>query len=342
MKKLKFAALALLVVFLFLNLTWKKTFLAVEEMNVADVLVQLGEAPAPHQPDFGIEGVSAERGRDIVTKGRTSSPFGGESKRVSKHFVCTSCHNIERDEPDLSKTDPEARLAYVREKGLPYLQGSALYGVFDRSSFYNGDYEKKYGDLVNAARHDLRQAIHLCATQCAQGRPLEDWEMESVLAYFQTISLKMSDLRIPDTELQKIDKALKGNGDKSASAKMVKSHFMDGFPATFLDPPQDRRTGFSNTGDVEKGKEIYELSCLHCHDDKRYSFFNLDNSRLSFEFLNQHFPRYDRYSVYQVARYGTPPVPWKRAYMPHYTKEKLSEQMLEDLRAYVEQQAGQE
>jgi mono/diheme cytochrome c family protein len=307
---------------------------------VADVLAKLGEAPPAHLPNMALEGVSVERGREIVTLGRTNDPSGGESKRVSKHFVCTSCHNIERDEPDLSQSDPEARLAFTQEKGLPYLQGSALYGVFDRRSFYNGDYEKKYGQLVEAARHDLRQAIHLCATECAQGRPLVAWEMESVLAYLQTIGLKMSDLNLSEKELRKIEAASLGNGDKTAAAKLVKSQYLEGFPATFLDPPQDRQAGFSGTGSAEKGKAIYEMSCLHCHNDKRYSFFNLDNSKLSFEFLNLHFPRYDRYSVYQVARYGTPPVPWKRAYMPHYTKEKMSEQMLEDLRAYIEQQAN--
>ncbi len=340
MKKIYWAIAAFVCVFLSLNLTWKKTTSTTADMTVEKMLVKLGESPAPHLPNMEVEGASVERGRDIVTKGKTNSPSGGESKRVSKHFVCTSCHNIERDEPDLSKTEPEARLAFTKEKGLPYLQGSALYGVFDRRSFYNGDYDKKYGDLVKAARHDLRQAIHLCATECAQGRPMEDWEMESVVAYFQTIGLKISDLGLSEKELQKIEAATEGNGDKKAAANLVKSQYLDGFPATFLDPPQDRAAGFSSTGDIEKGKMLYERSCLHCHDDKRYSFFNLDNSKLSFEFLNQHFPRYDRYSVYQVARYGTPPIPWKRAYMPHYTKEKMSEQMLEDLRAYIEHQAN--
>ncbi len=324
-------------ILLFANLDWKKSPAPVvtADMPVAEVLLKLGDDPAPHQPDLSVEGASAERGREIVLKGQTSNPAGGMSERVSKHFVCTSCHNVERDEPDLAKTDPLARLNFVKQQGLPFLQGSALYGIVDRRSFYNGDYEKKYGDLVKPARNDLRQAIHLCATECAQGRPLEAWEMESVVAYFWTIGLKMSDLGLTDRDISVIDKAIAGRSDRAEAVNLVKSRYLTGMPATFIDPPADRQQGFSQTGDAETGKAIYELSCLHCHNKKRYSFFNLDNSKKSLKFLNRFFPAYSRYSVYQVARYGTSPEPGKRAYMPHYTQEKMSEQMLEDLRAYV-------
>ena len=41
---------------------------------------------------------------------------------------------------------------------IPFLQGTALYGAVNRTSFYNGDYEKKYGSLVSKARNDLREA----------------------------------------------------------------------------------------------------------------------------------------------------------------------------------------
>ncbi len=323
---------------LFSNLIWKDGVSTInEKMAVADVLVKLGDPVAPHLPKTDMEGVSVERGRDIVLKGWTDSPFGGKSSRVSKHFVCTSCHNVERDEPDLKATDPLARLEYVSRKGLPFLQGSALYGIVDRRSFYNNDYKKKYGDLVEPARHNLREAIQLCATECSQGRPFQDWEMESVLSYLWTIGLKMSDLDLSEEEYHKIDDAVAGNGAGDEAIALVKSKYLDGFPATFIDPPSDRRMGFSKLGDPETGQMIYELSCLHCHERKRYSFFNLDNSALSFEFLDKHIPTFSRYSVYQVARYGTSPIPWKKAYMPHYTKEKMSEQMLEDLRVYIEQ-----
>jgi mono/diheme cytochrome c family protein len=120
---------------------------------------------------------------------------------------------------------------------------------------------------------------------------------------------------------------------------MLESKYLKGMPATFIDPPSDRKVGFSDKGNPDVGKMIYESSCLHCHEDKRYSFFNLDNADLTFEFMNKHITQYTRYSIYQVARYGTSPIPGKKAYMPHYTKEKMSEQMLKDLRVYIEQRA---
>ena len=340
MKKTYLTIALLSCIFLFANLDWKEQPPTLsDKMPVQEALKKLGAETAPHLPKTDVKGASIERGRDIVLKGRTESPGSGKSGRVSRHFVCTSCHNVERDEPDLTGSDPMARLKYVSGKGLPFLQGSALYGIVDRRHFYNGDYEKKYGGLVEPARNDLRQAIHLCATECAQGRPLAAWEMESVVAYLWTIGLTIGDLDLSENEKEEVQQAIRGKGDKMAAQKLLESKYLKGFPATFIDPPADRREGFSKDGNPETGKMIYELSCLHCHDQKRYSFFNLDGSDLTFDFLEKHIPSYTRYSIYQVARYGTSPMPWKRAYMPHYTKEKMSEQMLEDLRAYIKQAA---
>ena len=308
-----------------------------EDTYVWLLLQSLGDVPYPHQPDLSVQGASWERGMEIVRFGHTTAPDGKKSKRVSPHFVCTSCHNMERDEPDLLQSDPLARLRYAREKNLPFLQGSALYGIVDRSSFYNGDYVKKYGDLVKPARKDLRQAIHLCATECAQGRPLEAWEMESVLSYLFKIGLTVKDLKLSDQEWQSIQAAVRGEGDKAQAVALVRSKYLSGMPATFLDPPADRRKGLPPVGDAETGRLLYEQSCLHCHLQKRYSLLDLDQTRASLKFLDRHFTRYSRYSVYQVARYGTQPLPGKRAYMPNYTREKMSEQMLEDLRAYLRQ-----
>jgi hypothetical protein len=74
---------------------------------------------------------------------------------------------------------------------------------------------------------------------------------------------------------------------------------------------------------------------LHCHENQRYSFFELGDSEDHWAFMTKHFPRYDRYSTYQVVRYGTSPIPGKRAYMPHYTKERMTNLQLEELRAYL-------
>ncbi len=340
MKTLAFFTTIAFSIFLFSNAPQRHTTSVEPERSVAEVLVQLGDEPLPHQPDLSVEGASAEKGEQLVLTGFAKNPKGSETTKQSAHFVCTSCHNIQREEPDLSTTDAQVRLEYAQENGLPFLQGSPLYGVVNRSSYYNGDYDKKYGDLVEKARNNLREAIQLCATECAQGRALEPWEMESILAYLWTIDLKMKDLILSDNDYAAINNALANNAKQQAAIDLIKSRYMDHSPATFVTPPDDRQAGFEDiTGDPANGKLIYELSCLHCHEDQRYSFFELDNSQLTFQHLAKHFPRYTRYSVYQVSRWGTSPVPGKKAYMPQYTLEKMTKQQLEDLRAYVEQQA---
>ncbi len=310
-----------------------------EDKPVAEVLVELGDAPLPHQPDFGIPGVSVENGRDLVLYGSAIGPDGKMGKRISRHFVCTACHNVQRDEPDLAKSDPQARLEFVSEKGLPYLPGSSLYGIVNRTSFYNGDYDKKYGSLVEKARNDLRQAIQLCATECSQGRLLDKWELESVLAYLWTIQLQMKDLALSEADRRFIEEAMRNPSSKDEAIRLIKSRYLQGMPATFVDPPADRHRNQPPSGNAENGRLLYTHSCLHCHENRRYSFLLLDESPLSLQWLDKHFSTWSRYSVYQVVRYGTSPVPWKRAYMPNYTLEKMSDEMLEDLRTYIHQAA---
>lgn len=312
------------------------------ESSVWETLQSFGEAAPNHMPDESIAGASAEKGEDIVKKGIAAKPSGGKTGTQSNHFVCTSCHNVELEDPDLLKSDPEARLSYVAKNGLPFLQGTTLYGAVNRSSFYNGDYEKKYGDLVEPTRNNLREAIQLCAIECSQGRKLKDWELESVLRYLWTLEFKMDDLGFSEMEYEKLNDLKKHyqGGINETAISLINSKYLRGSPAHFVTPPEDRKEGYSGlTGNPENGKLIYNLSCLHCHENERYSFFNLDDSKMSFSYLKRHFKKYSHASVYQVARYGTSPLPGKRAYMPQYTKEKMSDQQLEDLRAYIEQQA---
>lgn len=311
-----------------------------ENDSVAEVLRRLGDQTLPHYPNTETKGVSAEQGKQLVLTGFAVNKEGKKVAKQSAHFVCTSCHNVERDEPNLSQVDPVAKLAYVVEKGLPFVQGSPLYGVVNRTHFYNGDYEKKYGDLVKAARNNLREAIQLCAVECAQGRRLEDWELESILAYLWTIDLKISDLDLTDEEVKQINQGTRDSSKNIELVALLKSKYLQAMPANFATPPEDRQQGFLEIkGNPQNGKKIYDFGCKHCHEGMRYSFFELDDAQNTFKFLDRHISRYTRYSIYQVARYGTSPLPGKGAYMPQYTMEKMNNQQLEDLRTYIQEQA---
>lgn len=309
------------------------------EDGVISVLNELGYTAINHYPKLHIPGVSVKAGEELVKYGFTKKANGKTVRQQSKHFVCTSCHNVEREDPDLSIVDPRARLEYTNERGLPFVQGSTLYGAVNRETFYNDDYEKKYGDLVKDARYDIRGAIQLCAVECAQGRALKEWEMESILAYMWSLELKMEDLVLSQNEKEYIKNALDNVSDKDEAMGLIQSKYMTRSPAHFIDPPVDRKVGTYSLSSPESGKMIYENGCLHCHENQRYSYLHLDNSKVTFNYLKNKAPKYNRHSIYHVVRYGIESKSGKESYMPKYTVEKMDVQQLDDLRTYIEKMA---
>ncbi len=295
-------------------------------------------------PNHSMEDTSEEQirqGYELITYGKTKGSNGRKARQQSKHFKCISCHNTVKEEPDLKVSDPQARLVYAEENNLPFLQGTTFFGIVNRTSFYNGDYQKKYdgNPRIKKSYKDLREAIQLCAVECAQGRPFKKWELDAVLAYYWSLQFKMGDLGFSDEEFRKIRNA----GDKSDSEgirSLIKSKYLQAAPATFGITPKDAKDGFPGiTGNPDNGKRVYDLSCMYCHEAKKYSMYELDDDKMTFQHLRRHIPKYDRYSIYQVSRYGAPSSAGKRAYMPQYPLEKLSDQQLEDLRAYVDKRA---
>jgi len=306
------------------------------DFHVAKVLTLLGDQPSNHYPKTTDFAVSASRGESLIKDGFATKPGGGKTKQQSKHFVCTSCHNLEREDPDLRYADPQARLDYTASQGLPFLQGTTLYGAVNRETFYNDDYYKKYGDLVLPAREDLREAIQLCAVECAQGRKLKDWEIESILAYLWTIDLKLSDLNLNEQEKDAIYNALESDADKESAIQIIKSKFLKKSPATFGSAYDSMIKKGEYVGNPDNGKKIYDGSCLYCHQDRKYSFFQLDDEKLTFKHLSKKSSGYGRHSLYQVSRYGVYSRSGKRSYMPQYPHEKMSDQQLVDLQAYID------
>ena len=303
--------------------------------TVQEVLELLGDEAPNHT---AVEGASAALGEALFKTG-IAKKEGGRSGVQSKHFVCTSCHNTVKEDPDLRSNDPQARLEYSAKNDIPFLQGTSMYGAVDRRKFYNGDYYLKYGESVKKANNDLREAIQLCAVECSQGRLLDNVELESTLAYLWTIGLKMEDLTLSEDDWQRIKADAKDKQKHTELVTFIKSFYMDDSPATFIKPPTDRKAGYGLAGNADNGKLVYDQSCKHCHENMRYSFFDLDDSKMTFQHLKKNFSKDNRYSVYNLIRNGTYPVYGKGAYMPRYTKEKLTDQMVEDLRAYVERES---
>jgi len=333
---------ALLVSILFFAMAFKidsKKGTLSKETSVYQLLVDLGESKVKHdqgQPDPQL----VKQGEDIVLKGRTKREGKGNSKYVSKFYTCTNCHNIEQEDPDLRFSNPDKRLAYVNEKKIPFLQGTTFYGAVNRATWYNDDYIKKYGDLVKPARNDLTEAVQLCAKVCSQGRYLEDWELESVMAYLWTLEYKLSDLNISDALMKRLEDAKASGQANPALVKEVKALYAQKSPATFAEPPTDKAKGYENlVGNAENGSKIYEGSCQHCHKPYGASRLILDNSRLTFRKLKRNIERPTNFSIYEIVRHGTHTLEGHKAYMPHYTLERMSHQQVEDLKAFILEKA---
>ncbi len=310
------------------NISDIDTSLNIEEQSVQDVLVHLGDdKPLHYIPK--IDKDSMKMGYEMVYFGQLKDK---SNKRISKFFVCTDCHNQVKEVEDLNNETADERLKYAKINHIPYLPASTFYGEYNKEHWYNGDYEKKYGDLVKPTRDTLANAIQLCAVQCSQGRALEFWEIRCILHYYKSIEFKIKDLNLTAGELKLIDENL---GKPSPQLiKMIKSKYNPINPATFGDPYVDIEK--YPPGDIENGAYIFKEGCLHCHAiGKDITAFEFDDNQLTLSFLNKKLKKHSHYSVPYIVRKGTYAVLGKKQYMPQYPLEKMSDAQLIDLITYI-------
>lgn len=306
-----------------------------EGFSVEEVLNMLDDEPLIHSIDQ-VDLAKAKVGQDLVFKGYTVRD-GKKSKRISTYFVCTDCHNTTREFDDISGESTEDRLHYAKENGLPFLPGSTLWGIYNRTTFYNDDYVKKYGDLVIDARDSLENAVQLCAKYCSSGRYIEDWELEAIMHYFKKNELHLSDLDLSDE-----DKFALLGGDltqdqRESISKAIKGSYRQAYSATFMETMPRSERPYGKGGNAENGKLIYDKACMFCHENKRVTYLHLDDGKLSGLFLWRNRKNYTDQSIYQIVRHGTYSKVGRKQYMPHYTKEKMSDEQLNDLVAYIKQ-----
>ena len=300
---------------------------------LAEVLTELGNETHLKKPkNYSVE--KAAIGEDLIKNGFTKKRKG--SKTISLFYDCTSCHNLVQEDPELFNPNPEARLSYTSNRDIPFLQATTFFGIVNRESWYNDDYVKKYGSLVEKARNNIEEAIQLCAQECAQGRKLKSWEVEAIMAYYWQLQLKLGDIGLTEEELAKLNNADTPE-EKQDMIKAIRSKYLLASPATFSDAPKDKKKGYAvESPNLENGKLVYENSCLYCHDANGVTEYELDKNTLSFKKFIIDMLKNTSLSFYQEIRYGTYPVPGHRPYMPHYPLERMSDQQVEDLRAYIE------
>lgn len=315
-----------------------KKALDVEAMTVEDALLMLGDDTMIHYMS-NVDPKLVAVGEELIFNGWTTRD-GKKTDRISHYFVCTDCHSVSREFEDISSQSPEDRLNYAKEQRMAFLPGSTFWGIYNRTSFYNKDYIKKYGDLVLNARDSLENAIQVCAKYCSSGRHLEDWELEAIMHYYKSLELKVKDLSLSENDLKNLRKygQLKPEERKELIQKM-KDSYVQGYDATFLEtmPREERRYG--EGGDVANGEFIYEASCLNCHANGRLTYLILGKNKLDARMFWRNRKNYKDKSLYQIVRHGTFSKPGRRQYMPLYTKEKMSDEQLNDLMAYIKKLA---
>ena len=303
------------------------------DLKVSEILLALGDEALPHYQD-NYDAELAEVGETLIKKGKANYKEH-KGKRISSYFQCTDCHSLTRDANKLTNVSPDDRLAYSKENNTPFYPGSTLFGIYNRSSFYNDDYDKKYGDLVYDARDSLGNAIQLCAEYCASGRLLEDWELNAILHYFKREELRLSDLDLKPEDYQRIIQSVETGGKEKESINILKGKYTTGYKATFTGALDEDKREYGATGDPERGELLYETSCMHCHNNARVTYLNLDKDILSAQYLWNNKEGYDDESIYQVIRWGTYPITGRKQYMPLYTKERMTDLQIEDLMAYI-------
>ncbi len=302
-------------------------FSAFLEMSIEDALIQLGDEKPLHYISSA-DADSAKMGEDMVRYGRISDK---SNARISKFFVCTDCHNQEMESADPSDESASAVLNYSLEKDLPFLPASTFYGMYNKLHWYNGDYAKKYGDLVRPCRDTIENAIQLCAVQCSQGRKLKKWEIRSILHYMKSLEYKIEDLHFTKDEQTALQQSV--SIDNKKAIRILKTKYSEANPATFGGNEIPKIEGYQ--ADSTTGKYIYDNGCLHCHATER-NITNMDfgQNKLDFKFLHSKFNAKHNALVY-ICRSGTYAFNGRRQYMPQYPLEKMSDEQLLDLMYYI-------
>ncbi len=309
-----------------------------DDLTVEEAIVALGGEKYRHSLKDA-DHSKALIGKELIEKGRVKKGIF-KSKLISPYFVCTDCHNIGREFDKANEQSPDKRLAFAKKNDLPFLPGSTFWGIYNRTDFYNDDYIKKYGEIIQKAKRSLEASIQVCAKYCSAGRTMKDWEVEAIMHYFKENELKLKDVNLTENQKKNIFKAEQlTTEEKQELLKVLKSSHVQGYSAHFdVAMPRENRK-YGESGNVENGKFIFENACLYCHRDGRVTFLKLDDDKLTAKMFVNHMKGYSDKSIYQITRFGTYTMAGRNQYMPRYTKDKMSDQQIEDLMAYIRQLA---
>ena len=287
------------------------------------------------------------------------------SKPVSKLFRCVVCHNYEREDPDLAVQDPEARFKWIEETGreIFLIQGTTVWGVVNRETFYP-DHFSKYHDLcvpkgkelaswltcgpllgmcmpgcrtMNPA--SLADSTQICSAYCSVGRYLKEWELDSLLAFFWDQEIKLEDLDLSPEQAAQAKAVLTSPAstpqEVGTMSTLLAGKYSKKAGNTFRGMPKavtdnggvtvEYEDGTKFTGNSDRGKRVWKLSCARCHDTKASPLTAKKAKHLS----------EDSEKFHEMLAKGTRHSFTR--YMPNFTLERLSRQQAADILMYLKQ-----
>lgn len=311
-------------------------------------------------------------GRELFHTGQVATPplGGAPSRRLSryKEYTCSACHNITREDYNLTRQDSDNRFALIEVSSTPLrmVQGTTLWAVVNRRTFYNGHYSKYNGLPIPVDSHpspetitcnagedcrpwrndSLADAIQVCGFYCSEGEGfLAKWELLSLLTFMWDIELRLADV---DSANETKDRVAKVLLHRSAySAEIVRIHeqilnlaYLSAAGATKREiPPAFQKSRFHKPGkkartalqaDANTGERLYALACVGCHFDgsEVSDSWGVDLG-LSESYFHQ---------VLADGKHATS----RRPYMPEFTNERLSPVQATLILAYLQSLDGAE
>lgn len=307
-----------------------------EETPVWDLLIRLGEGAPEHRiTDRSPEWVNA--GRELVFEGSSVNPDSGiAGTRLSSNFRCIDCHSTRPEQASILQVgNPETKLSYAIQHDLPLLPGSSFAGLVNHDSYYNGDYRKKYrfSPVFIAAQQHLKKAVEFCSRECSRGRDPEPWELKAMLAYLWSLEWRLGDVGYTGANLDDLKRRVSNSAEHSGVASEIKSRYSLTNPATFGEVPRDPKAGYPmvRPADMQSGREIWSRSCLHCHVVGGSALPFIEDDPNTWKSLDARFD----VQIYHFIREGTEHGKGKRPYMPNFTRERLSDEQIEHLKAYI-------
>jgi cytochrome c553 len=306
-------------------------------------------------------------GKEIFLNGFVQNPPTGlsPSRPVSKLYKCITCHNIEREDPDLTVQDPEARFQWIEKTGkdIFLIQGTTVWGVVNRETFYPDDFSKYHDLCVPKGKElaswlpcgpllgmcmpgcrtmtpdSLEDAAQVCSAYCSVGRYLKEWELYALLAFFRDQEIKLDDLDLSPEQAAQAKAVLTSHSSDPQEIERMRTLLVSKYSKkannTFRGMPKivtdngsvvvEYEDSTQFTGNPDRGKRVWKVSCARCHDTKEHPL-NAKQAKHLTEDLEEFHEMLAKGTRHSFMRY-----------MPNFTLERLSRQQAADILMYLKQ-----